>query len=95
MNGAPGDRIWHGRGLRQSDSLSPMLFILVMDVLDAIIRKADALSVLRSLGLLAILFWTTLYVDDLMLFVYLEAPDLQSVWPVFRSRGNLVSLFFL
>jgi hypothetical protein len=54
-----------------------MLFILVMEVLDAIIHKADALLVLRRLEPWAIMFWMALYTDDLMLFVCPEARDLK------------------
>jgi hypothetical protein len=42
MNGTPGDRICHARGLRQGDPLSPMLFLLVMEVPNALIRKAES-----------------------------------------------------
>ena len=40
VNGEPGEVIRHQRGLRQGDPLSPMLFILVMDVLNSLFTKA-------------------------------------------------------
>jgi hypothetical protein len=41
LNGVPGDFISHKRGLRQGDPLSPMLFILVLDVLSRLVEKAS------------------------------------------------------
>jgi hypothetical protein len=41
VNGEPSDLICHQRGLRQGDPLSPMLFILVIDVLNPLITKAS------------------------------------------------------
>lgn len=41
LNGSPGQHISHRRGLRQGDPLSPILFILVMDVLGFLITKAE------------------------------------------------------
>lgn len=49
LNGIPGDYIRHHRGLRQGDPLSPMLFIIVMDVLTALVTKAEELGALHPL----------------------------------------------
>ena len=40
-NGILGEDIFHRRGLRQGDPLSPMLFFLVMDVLNQMFTKAS------------------------------------------------------
>jgi hypothetical protein len=54
INGTPGDRISHARGLRQGDPLPPMLFLLIMEVLSAVIKKVDAWGLLSELGVRAI-----------------------------------------
>lgn len=46
INGRPSRRICHARGLRQGDPLSPFLFIVVMEVLNALISAADRQAVL-------------------------------------------------
>jgi hypothetical protein len=50
MNGILGERIVHQRGMRQGDPLSPMLFILVMDVLSHMVAKATKLGLLEPLS---------------------------------------------
>jgi hypothetical protein len=46
VNGEPGKLICHQRGLRQGDPLSPMLFILVMDVLNSLFSRASEMGLL-------------------------------------------------
>jgi hypothetical protein len=76
LNGEPGERICHTRRLHQGDPLSPMLFILVMEILSVLIRVTDSRSLLQSLQIRAIKHCTSLYADDLIVFLWLVARDL-------------------
>lgn len=49
LNGHQGPPIQHLRGVRQGDSLSPMLFIMAMDILHRLFLKASRDGVLRSM----------------------------------------------
>jgi hypothetical protein len=49
VNGEPVDLICHRRGLRQGDLLLPMLFILVMDVLNSLTSKASEQGLLQPI----------------------------------------------
>uniref|UniRef100_A0A453EH50 Reverse transcriptase domain-containing protein n=1 Tax=Aegilops tauschii subsp. strangulata TaxID=200361 RepID=A0A453EH50_AEGTS len=41
--------IWHKEGLRQGDSLSPQLFVLAVDTLGRLIRRAHDTGILQPL----------------------------------------------
>jgi ABC-type xylose transport system substrate-binding protein len=49
LNGSPGD------------PLSPMLFLLVMEVLNALIRTVDEWNLVEKFGVCAIPYWTAMY----------------------------------
>jgi hypothetical protein len=84
LNGTPGDRIRHDHGLRQGDLLSSMLFILVMNILDVMFRKAEEWSLLGQLGVQGITHHASLYTDDVMLFLSPVATELQTAYNIFR-----------
>jgi hypothetical protein len=69
LNGELGERIFHARGLRQGDPLSPMLFILVMEVLSTLIRAVGSRSLLQQLQDRSIPHHASLYADDLIIFL--------------------------
>jgi hypothetical protein len=46
LNGLAGDQFWHARGLRQGDPASPMLFVLIFNILNAVFKVAKVLGIL-------------------------------------------------
>jgi hypothetical protein len=61
-----------------------MLFILVMNVLDALIRKAEEWSLLHHLGVGGITHHASLYVNDVILFLSPVATDLEMASNIFK-----------
>jgi len=86
LNGQPGRRICHARGLRQGDPLSPLLFVLVMEPLNALFRLAVNKQVLGPLGNSNIPERIFLYADDVILFSSIAEQDLVAV-------GTILSMF--
>jgi mannosylglycoprotein endo-beta-mannosidase len=69
INGVASDFILHRRGLRQGDPLSPFLFILAMDPLQRILDLATAEGGLSKLPGRCTLVRTSVYADDVALFI--------------------------
>lgn len=75
LNGTPGRRICHARGLRQGDPLSPLLFVLAMDVLNALFRLAHSKELFLSLHP-KVKERVFMYADDMVLFLVPREQDL-------------------
>jgi len=86
MNGRPGRRIVHARGIRQGDPLSPMLFVIVMEVLNSLLREADRCAALTPLPGTVFTHRSSLYADDLVVLVAPVADD-------FRCLSETLNLF--
>jgi hypothetical protein len=69
LNGIPGEKIVHGRGLRQGDPLSPLLFILAIDPLQWILSKATELNAITKLRGRAARLRISMYANDAVVFI--------------------------
>jgi hypothetical protein len=88
LNGKPGQKNIHRRGLRQGDPLSPMLFILVMDVLCYLIKKAADDGLLEPLTENSVHNRISLYADDVVIFLHPVALDLVITMDILRIFGE-------
>lgn len=92
LNGEPGAPIKHRRGLRQGDPLSPMLFIIVMDVLSSLVDKAETWGLLKPLTASAKVTCLSLYADDMVLFATTHQTELSTIRQVFECFGQASGL---
>jgi hypothetical protein len=92
LNGVPGDFIVHQRGLRQGDPLSPMLFILVMDILSQLIQRASEEGHLQPLSSKQLRHHISLYADDAVIFLKPDPADINLVLDILRLFGKASGL---
>lgn len=92
LNGQPGPTIAHRRGVRQGDSLSPLLFIIAMEILSRLFDVARQQGVLRSMRADGIRFQCSIYVDDVILFAHpsiSEARAINGILNIFAEASGL------
>lgn len=92
VNGEPREEIRHKRGLHQGDPLSPMLFILVMDVLNYLFKKASELGLLQPLTPCHCEQRVSLYADDVTLFIKPNPPEMDLALSILTTFGEAFGL---
>jgi hypothetical protein len=92
VNGVPGERIVHGRGLRQGGPTSPMLFVVAMEVLSAVIKKAVEGDMFSNLAGISPLQRISIYADDVVLFFRQERRELWATKHILQIFGEALGL---
>jgi hypothetical protein len=92
LNGVAGDPIKHGRGLRQGDPLSPLLFVMAIDPLHHILRKAIEQGHLHRLRGRVPTIRTSLFADDAAIFVTPNKNDIDFLAATLHHFGDVTGL---
>lgn len=92
LNGVAGHPIHHGRGLRQGDPLSPLLFVIAIDPLQQLLEKATSLGLLQKIRGRGTVLRTSLYADDAAIFVAPFKEDIQNLTGILRGFGVVTGL---
>jgi hypothetical protein len=89
LNGIPGKDISHGRGLRQGDPLSPLLFDIAIDPLQRILEKATVYGLMHEMpgGLQGPR--VSLYADDAAIFLTPTEHDVSTLASILQSFGEV------
>src|SRR6266540_6151832 len=92
LNGIPRDPFKHGRGLRQGDPLSPLLFVLAIDPLHHILAKATSQGLLHRLRGRVPTIRTSLYADDAAIFMAPIKEDIDFLATTLERFGDVTGL---
>jgi hypothetical protein len=85
LNGVPSAPIKHGRGLRQGDPLSPLLFVLVIDPLQKLFDLATDLGYLSKLRGRAVTMRVSMYADDTAIFIRPTRQDIATLVDILKK----------
>jgi hypothetical protein len=69
-----------------------MLFLLVMEVLNALICRVNARSLFKPLGVCSTAYHVSFYADNLLWFISLEQQDIQmahTILSLFEGSSSL------
>jgi hypothetical protein len=92
LKGMPGGRICNAHGLCQGDPLSPLLFVIAMDALNTIFRRADEARLLTPLQPRAMKYNVFLYADDVVIFLAPLTQDVRvvrAILDIFAASSGL------
>jgi hypothetical protein len=92
LNGTPLNSIPHGRGLRQGDPLSPLLFILAINPLQRLLHMATERRLLSKLNRHATRFQASMYVDDVVIFLKPTPNDVSNLKHILLRFGEVTTL---
>ena len=92
LNGVAGGPIKHGRGLRQGDPLTPLLFDIAIDPIHHILCKATAQGLLHKLRGRIPTIRTSLYTDDAAIFMAPIKKDIDFLASTLALFGNVTGL---
>jgi hypothetical protein len=92
LNDTSGGRICHVRGLCQGDPLSTLLFVLAMDVLNTLFKRAEEAHLFTPLLPRVMRYRVFLYADDLVIFIaplLQDAKAVRTILEVFAASSRL------
>ena len=92
LNGVRGKWFWYKTGLRQGNPLSPMLFILAMEPLQLMLKKATDEGLLTPICNRHAKLRISLFADDAAIFVNPTTEEVQVVDNILKAFGSATGL---